>query len=246
VLPARPTWKRWTPNGGCSAGPERPMVAPSSGPRATASSWCSRQQPKPSPPRRFSTRAGRALVAGRRAAARSDRHPHRDPGLRRRVRGDGCPSGGQDRGVGAGGQVVMSSVTADLATAELPDGVVLRDLGGHRLKDITAPGHLFEATMEGLPADFPPPGERRRCGQPARPGDDADRNGRRAGSARGDARLGRRPARHPHRTRRQGQDPPPPSRPPTGSWGRAATALQLRSPILTIASHVHGRAPPNR
>jgi predicted ATPase/class 3 adenylate cyclase len=55
-----------------------------------------------------------------------------------------------------GGQVVMSSVTADLATAELPDGVVLRDLGSHRLKDIAAPEHLFEATIEGLPAEFPP------------------------------------------------------------------------------------------
>jgi predicted ATPase/class 3 adenylate cyclase len=55
-----------------------------------------------------------------------------------------------------GGQVVMSSVTADLAAAELPDGVVLRNLGSHRLKDIAAPEHLYEATIEGLPAEFPP------------------------------------------------------------------------------------------
>jgi predicted ATPase/class 3 adenylate cyclase len=55
-----------------------------------------------------------------------------------------------------GGQVVMSSVTADLAAADLPDGVVLRDLGSHRLKDIAAPERLYQAAIDGLPAEFPP------------------------------------------------------------------------------------------
>jgi class 3 adenylate cyclase len=35
-----------------------------------------------------------------------------------------------------GGQVVVSSVTAELVAGCMPDGVKLRDLGCHRLKDI--------------------------------------------------------------------------------------------------------------
>ena len=55
-----------------------------------------------------------------------------------------------------GGQVVLSSVTADLARPGLPDGVALRDLGIHQLKDIPAPDHLWQLDIEGLPAEFPP------------------------------------------------------------------------------------------
>jgi predicted ATPase len=55
-----------------------------------------------------------------------------------------------------GGQIVMSSVTAELASADLPERVHLRDLGSHRLKDIPAPEHLVQASVEGLPVDFPP------------------------------------------------------------------------------------------
>ena len=54
-----------------------------------------------------------------------------------------------------GGQVVLSAVTADLARAGLPTGVGLRDLGSHRLKDLAAPEHLFQLSIDGLPADFP-------------------------------------------------------------------------------------------
>ena len=54
-----------------------------------------------------------------------------------------------------GGQVVMSAVTADLARADLPTGVALRDLGLHRLKDIPAPEHLYQLDMDGLQHDFP-------------------------------------------------------------------------------------------
>jgi predicted ATPase/class 3 adenylate cyclase len=55
-----------------------------------------------------------------------------------------------------GGQVVVSSATADLARGSLPDGVRLRDLGSHQLKDITVPEHLFQATIDGLQTDFAP------------------------------------------------------------------------------------------
>ncbi len=54
-----------------------------------------------------------------------------------------------------GGQVVVSAVTADLARAELPDGVALRDLGLHHLKDIPAREHLYQLAVDGLPQDFP-------------------------------------------------------------------------------------------
>jgi predicted ATPase/class 3 adenylate cyclase len=54
-----------------------------------------------------------------------------------------------------GGEVVLSSVTADLARATLPEGVGLRDLGRHRLKDIPEAEHLFQLTIDGLESDFP-------------------------------------------------------------------------------------------
>jgi class 3 adenylate cyclase len=56
---------------------------------------------------------------------------------------------------GHGGQVVLSSSTAELARGHLPAGVGLRDLGHHRLKDIPEAEHLFQVTIEGLDADFP-------------------------------------------------------------------------------------------
>jgi len=54
-----------------------------------------------------------------------------------------------------GGQVVISAVTGQLT--QLPDGVTLRDLGMHHLKDIPEPEHLFQLTIDGLQSDFPPP-----------------------------------------------------------------------------------------
>ncbi|HWI34613.1 MAG TPA: adenylate/guanylate cyclase domain-containing protein, partial [Lapillicoccus sp.] len=55
-----------------------------------------------------------------------------------------------------GGQVVLSSVTAELAGVALPVGVSLRDLGIHQLKDIATPEHLWQLEIEGLQADFRP------------------------------------------------------------------------------------------
>jgi predicted ATPase/class 3 adenylate cyclase len=55
-----------------------------------------------------------------------------------------------------GGQVVLSSVTADMTRAGLPVGVTLRDLGIHQLKDIATPEHLWQLEIEGLQADFRP------------------------------------------------------------------------------------------
>ncbi len=55
-----------------------------------------------------------------------------------------------------GGQVLLSQTTYDLVESELPDGVTLRDLGEHRLKDLRRPKHLYQLVIAGLPSDFPP------------------------------------------------------------------------------------------
>jgi predicted ATPase/class 3 adenylate cyclase len=60
-------------------------------------------------------------------------------------------------GAAHGGQVLLSGRTADFVAGEPPDGVVLRDLGEHRLKDLLEAERLIEVVVEGLPSDFPPP-----------------------------------------------------------------------------------------
>src|SRR6266571_1729864 len=57
---------------------------------------------------------------------------------------------------GHGGQVLLSQTTRDLVEHQLPDGVSLRDLGEHRLKDLQRPVHLFQLVIAGLPSHFPP------------------------------------------------------------------------------------------
>jgi predicted ATPase/class 3 adenylate cyclase len=54
-----------------------------------------------------------------------------------------------------GGQVVLSEVTLQLANP-LPTGISVRDLGFHRLKDITAAERIYQLAGPGLRADFPP------------------------------------------------------------------------------------------
>ena len=56
---------------------------------------------------------------------------------------------------GHGGQILVSDVTHGLVARDLPEGVSLRDLGEHRLKDLTHPDHLFQVVATDLPADFP-------------------------------------------------------------------------------------------
>ncbi len=57
---------------------------------------------------------------------------------------------------GHGGQVLLSQTTRDLVETELPEGVSLRDLGEHHLKDLRRPKRIFELVIAGLPTDFPP------------------------------------------------------------------------------------------
>ena len=55
-----------------------------------------------------------------------------------------------------GGQVVLSEATRLLAASWLPAGVSVRDLGFHRLKDISAPERVWQLAGPGLQDRFPP------------------------------------------------------------------------------------------
>src|SRR5437764_4011496 len=57
---------------------------------------------------------------------------------------------------GYGGQVLLSQTTRDLVEHDLPEGVSLRDLGEHRLKDIGYSSHIFQLVIAVVTADFPP------------------------------------------------------------------------------------------
>jgi YVTN family beta-propeller protein len=58
---------------------------------------------------------------------------------------------------GHGGQVVVSQATHMLLEDEEEDlGIVLRDLGEQRLKDLDRPVRLYQVTADGLPSQFPP------------------------------------------------------------------------------------------
>ena len=56
---------------------------------------------------------------------------------------------------GHGGQVLVSATTRMLAADALPDGVTFRDMGEHRLKDLSRPEQLSMLVVEGLNASFP-------------------------------------------------------------------------------------------
>jgi predicted ATPase/class 3 adenylate cyclase len=58
--------------------------------------------------------------------------------------------------VAHGGQVVVSGTTVALIEGALPSHATLRDLGEHRLKDLTRPERVYQLLAPDLPADFPP------------------------------------------------------------------------------------------
>jgi predicted ATPase/class 3 adenylate cyclase len=57
---------------------------------------------------------------------------------------------------GHGGQVLISESTRALAERQLPIGVALRDLGGHRLKGLAVAERVYQVIVDGLPSEFPP------------------------------------------------------------------------------------------
>jgi len=58
--------------------------------------------------------------------------------------------------VGHGGQVVVTRAVQELLADRLPDGMGLRDLGEHRLKDLGRPEQVFQVTGHGLADGFGP------------------------------------------------------------------------------------------
>src|SRR4051794_11873345 len=59
------------------------------------------------------------------------------------------------RGIGHGGQVLLSEATAALVRDDLPVATDLLDLGEHRLKDLSRAEHVHQLVAPGLAADFP-------------------------------------------------------------------------------------------
>ncbi|HYY04478.1 MAG TPA: adenylate/guanylate cyclase domain-containing protein [Gaiellaceae bacterium] len=57
---------------------------------------------------------------------------------------------------GHGGQVLLSQSTAAVLEDDPLDGIELRELGHHRLKDFERPERLFQLVAPGLRSDFPP------------------------------------------------------------------------------------------
>ncbi|HKW59542.1 MAG TPA: adenylate/guanylate cyclase domain-containing protein [Candidatus Dormibacteraeota bacterium] len=55
-----------------------------------------------------------------------------------------------------GGQVVVSETTRALVEEHLPEGLSLRDLGTHRLKDLARPERLYQLVITGARDQFPP------------------------------------------------------------------------------------------
>ena len=56
---------------------------------------------------------------------------------------------------GHGGQILLSQTTRILVENDLPQGVSLRNLGEHRLKDLQHPEQVFQLVTPDLLADFP-------------------------------------------------------------------------------------------
>jgi predicted ATPase/class 3 adenylate cyclase len=56
-----------------------------------------------------------------------------------------------------GGQILLSDSSATQVRDHLEEDATLRDLGTHRLKDLTSPEHLYQLVSSDFPSDFPPP-----------------------------------------------------------------------------------------
>jgi class 3 adenylate cyclase len=57
---------------------------------------------------------------------------------------------------GHGGQTLLSHALCQVVRDSLPDGVTLRDLDRHQLKDLPHPERIYQLLHPRLPAEFPP------------------------------------------------------------------------------------------
>jgi predicted ATPase/DNA-binding CsgD family transcriptional regulator len=60
------------------------------------------------------------------------------------------------RDIASGGQTLLTSVTASLVAQALPAGSSLRDLGVHRLRDLSHPDRVFELRSDAAGGESPP------------------------------------------------------------------------------------------
>jgi len=60
-------------------------------------------------------------------------------------------------GIGHGGQVLVSGTATDLLQGMMPPQSSLRDLGQHRLRDLSRPEQVYQLIASGLPDMFPQP-----------------------------------------------------------------------------------------
>ena len=60
------------------------------------------------------------------------------------------------RGLGHGGQSLLSLTTKELVQDNLPTGVIFTDLGYHTLKGLSRPENVFQLVIPGLSLEFPP------------------------------------------------------------------------------------------
>jgi class 3 adenylate cyclase len=93
--------------------------------------------------------------------------------------------------VASGGQVLVSGVAAELLSDELPEGVGLRELGTHQLKDLSRPERIYQVEAAFLAVQLGVP----TASQPSRPAGplashaDRDRVAEVLRTASGDGRL---------------------------------------------------------
>lgn len=60
------------------------------------------------------------------------------------------------RAIAHGGQTIMSGATYEVVQDELPEGVTIRDMGAHGLKDLTRPEHVYQLNVDDLQDTFAP------------------------------------------------------------------------------------------
>ncbi len=60
------------------------------------------------------------------------------------------------RAIAHGGQTLMSGSTWELVQDAIPAEVVIKDMGEHRLKDLTRPERVYQIEATGLDENFPP------------------------------------------------------------------------------------------
>ena len=129
---------------------------------------------------------------------------------------------------GHGGQVLISTDPLALIGGDLPQGVTVRDLGEHALKDLDRPERLYQLVIDGLNQDFAEPNTiGRHAGESLRVVLADDSVLLREGIARLLEERGLRGGR-PGRQRRRPAAPGRRSRSPT--WRSSTSACRRRTP----------------